>query len=221
MEHKDKDSKAHIVSQQTLLSVGMQLQEAREAKNLTVEQVASKMYLATHTIQDMENDDYENIAETYAKGYLRNYANLLNLNADALVAQYAQVHEPEDRDPVYRSHIQKEAAAAKARKIANVKMPKLFNNSNLHHSSTSRFARIRYSGYVIVIVAVLSMVIWWSNYNPGKQVEKTLLLNHVNTHQPLKPHEVVKHEPQRVKLKKINKQTSQDLTSKLTMDGNY
>lgn len=70
------------------LSVGMQLRRAREARGMTVEGVGAAIKLAARQVEAIEADDYARLTSaTYARGFIRNYASLMGLDAQALLAQ--------------------------------------------------------------------------------------------------------------------------------------
>ncbi len=74
---------------------GSQLREAREALNLTHQDVARKLRLDAGLIQALEDNDREALpAQTYLVGYLRSYARLLNLPAESIVAAIPQKSQP-------------------------------------------------------------------------------------------------------------------------------
>ncbi|MCW8919603.1 MAG: DUF4115 domain-containing protein [Gammaproteobacteria bacterium] len=65
---------------------GRHLREAREARHLTVAQVAAQLRLQSRIIEALEHDDYHNLpGSTFVQGYLRSYARLLGLAEDHLV----------------------------------------------------------------------------------------------------------------------------------------
>ena len=67
-------------------SPGQLLKQKREEKGLNVDEVARSLNLTTRAINAIEVDDYDSLpGATYARGYLRNYAQLLNISADSLV----------------------------------------------------------------------------------------------------------------------------------------
>lgn len=66
-----------------LPSLGCRLREGREARGLTIEDVASRLRLQTRLIQALEADDYSRIEHAiYLKGYLVSYARLVGLPVD-------------------------------------------------------------------------------------------------------------------------------------------
>src|SRR5688572_222435 len=71
---------------------GVRLRSAREAKNLTVVEVANQLRLRLQVIESIEKNDYGSRSQqTFVCGYLRAYANLLGLPANEIVAAYTQL----------------------------------------------------------------------------------------------------------------------------------
>ena len=73
------------------------LQQAREAANLTVEQIANQTNIRAAVIEDLENNSFEQCGGiAYARGHLRVIVKLINqksaksknINADEIVAQF-------------------------------------------------------------------------------------------------------------------------------------
>jgi len=68
-------------------SPGTVVREAREAAGLSIDDVAQQLKLAPRQVQALESDDYEHLpGRTFVRGFLRNYARLLGLDATALLA---------------------------------------------------------------------------------------------------------------------------------------
>ena len=78
------------------LSPGKLLVWARERANLSQEQVAKELYMTLTKVRSLESDDYRHMgSDTFTRGYLRAYANLVKLNVEELLAAYdrhAQLH---------------------------------------------------------------------------------------------------------------------------------
>jgi cytoskeletal protein RodZ len=71
-------------------TIGEILRAAREEKKLTVEQVNRETRISVQTIRALERDDFGSFAsETYLKGFLRNYAEFLGLDGNALWSMVA------------------------------------------------------------------------------------------------------------------------------------
>jgi cytoskeleton protein RodZ len=68
---------------------GQRLREAREAAQLTVAEVASRMRLEPYALEQLENDDYERLhGSTFVRGYLSGYARLLGLPPGPILEAY-------------------------------------------------------------------------------------------------------------------------------------
>lgn len=71
-----------------LAAIGERLRTAREAQGLAVEQVAARLRLMNRQVAAMESGDFSALGQAvFARGFVRNYAKLLGLNAEEIVAQ--------------------------------------------------------------------------------------------------------------------------------------
>jgi cytoskeleton protein RodZ len=69
-----------------LTGIGAELRRARESQGLTLADVAQQLKFATHQIEFLENERFDRLpGPTIARGMVRNYARLLNLDGEALV----------------------------------------------------------------------------------------------------------------------------------------
>jgi cytoskeleton protein RodZ len=74
-------------------SPGAVLAAARVAQGITVERVAEKLRLSTLQIKAIEADDFAALpGGVFARGFVRNYARLLNLDATPLLSAMAPLH---------------------------------------------------------------------------------------------------------------------------------
>ncbi len=92
---------------------GQQLKEKRLEKGLSIEEVGAALRLDPSRISAMENEAYDELPEPiYTRGYLRNYARLLQLNAEPLLKLYeASVSESHSVPKVdYQVAVRKTAA---------------------------------------------------------------------------------------------------------------
>jgi cytoskeleton protein RodZ len=68
-------------------TAGARLRAAREAAGLTVDAVAQQLKLAPRQVVALEEDDFQRLpGRTFVRGFTRNYARFLRLDADALLA---------------------------------------------------------------------------------------------------------------------------------------
>ena len=67
--------------------IGQQLRQAREARQLSLEQVAQATHIRLRYLQALETGDFAALpSDVQARGFLRAYASFLNLDATALLA---------------------------------------------------------------------------------------------------------------------------------------
>jgi len=66
---------------------GASLRAAREAKNLAVADVAAKLKLTSRQVEALEEEDLSHLpSEVFVRGFVRNYARLVGLEPDSLIA---------------------------------------------------------------------------------------------------------------------------------------
>jgi cytoskeleton protein RodZ len=66
---------------------GARLKAARESAGLSLDQAAQQLKLAPRQVRALEDEDYEHLpGRTFTRGFVRNYARLLNLDPEALLA---------------------------------------------------------------------------------------------------------------------------------------
>jgi cytoskeleton protein RodZ len=76
--------------------LGGTLRLARESLGLSVEDVAQQLRMSRHQINALEEDNFSVLSSpAFVRGFIRNYARLLKLPADSLVAAYKAM-QPED-----------------------------------------------------------------------------------------------------------------------------
>lgn len=87
-EQREYSKETNIQSESTNAeqTVGMQLKQTREAKGLTIDDVAAELRLLTANVLDIESSEYKKrIPMTFYRGYIRAYAKLLGLPSKELV----------------------------------------------------------------------------------------------------------------------------------------
>ena len=121
--------------------IGKLLRDAREAKGIAIEDMAEKLHLLTDVVRGIEQCDFEEMpSRVFVRGYVRNYARLVGLNAQEMLDKFDQAH-PEDL-----SHLKID------------KTPHLPTDS----PAASRFAGV--VTWVTVLAIVILFVVWWYGY---------------------------------------------------------
>lgn len=100
--------------------IGDTLRAEREKQNLTIKDIEKGTSIRSLYIDCIEKGEYQQLpGEVYTKGFIRNYANFLKLDADAAVKQYmdenhpaaAVAAEPEENSTMREEPPKKKAAA--------------------------------------------------------------------------------------------------------------
>jgi cytoskeletal protein RodZ len=84
-----------------VFEIGATLREARVRRKLTLQQAEDDTKIRVKYLQAMENEDFEVMpGVTYVKGFLRAYAEYLNLDADVIVGEFNSRTGPQpDHEP--------------------------------------------------------------------------------------------------------------------------
>lgn len=130
-----------IVSENNV-TPGEQLRAAREARGLTLEEVAKTLHILPSNIRALEENRFNDVLKgaTFVRGYLRTYASLMNLDGEALVAEYNNHFAPPETKVA--GHV--------------VKKPSRLAYSNM--TMPARRSRKRFIPLLLLFVAVLSVV---------------------------------------------------------------
>jgi cytoskeleton protein RodZ len=98
MDMPDPDNMSHGTGpgpDQAKESVGQLLRKARLNRGLSVEDVARQLRLSVRQITALEEDDYSKlVSNTFLRGFVRNYAKLLQMDASPLLQQLEQLVPP-------------------------------------------------------------------------------------------------------------------------------
>ncbi|MDF0534834.1 DUF4115 domain-containing protein [Shewanella sp. A32] len=117
-------------------TLGTILKHAREEKQLSQQDAAAKLHLRVSIVADIENDEFGNIASsTYVRGYVRNYARFLEIDAPRIEACLTR-QVPMVAAPVMQSF---------SRKTTQKNWDKW----------------LMVLTYLIVIVSLALLVLWW------------------------------------------------------------
>ena len=78
-------------SEQQCFFVGDSLKQARKSKKMEVEDVAQQLYINPSIITHLEEENYGQIgAEVFIKGHLKNYAQLMDLPVEKILAALSE-----------------------------------------------------------------------------------------------------------------------------------
>ena len=80
-------------------SVGKQLRNGREAKGMTLGDVAERLKLSPRQVEALENDDWSRLqCNTITRGFVRNYARLVGLDAADLMLALDRIAKPQQKE---------------------------------------------------------------------------------------------------------------------------
>ena len=129
------------------LGPGRRLREARIARNVEIEDVATRLRLHVRTINSIEADDYVNLpVPTFVRGYLRGYARLLDLPCGPIIESY----ERNDFGP-----------------------PPLVPDISKREEIKSTDFPVRLVTYFIAGVLVIFVAIWWQSQQSKLDTNET------------------------------------------------
>lgn len=130
-----------------MTTIGQQLQHARLALDLSVEDVAFRTRIPAGQVRDMENDDLSHFANlTYARGFLKLYSQFLGLDIAEHLSQFSTQEFSHASGHEY-------VQTAKA-------------TMNLPAAVFTDYGRARRPGLYLLLMLALAAggVIWWNNY---------------------------------------------------------
>ncbi|HBY87261.1 MAG TPA: DUF4115 domain-containing protein [Colwellia sp.] len=120
-----------------VLSPGAMLSEARKALSLSQEFISSKLNLKIGLVEDLENDIFDpSMPVTFNRGYLANYAKLVGVEVEDILASY---------DALDAATIQRSEMLSFSKET----------------SKQAEHSRVMWLSYLIVAVFVGLTVLWW------------------------------------------------------------
>ena len=144
-----------------MATLAQQLKAAREAKGVSESDAGAATKILTKMIVAMEADNFSVMAApTYAKGFIRLYAEYLGLRPDPLVAEYVEKYAT-PRKPLVDEESQLEQNFSKSAGILG-KLPKLgatvrFFSNGWKKLPEKDFRRLALGGAGLLVVVVLIM----------------------------------------------------------------
>ena len=160
---EDKLVVNELIQQTEPSTLGGRLAVAREAKQLTHQDVSNTLRLSLKQVVDLENSDFAALPDPMVtRGFIRNYARLLDLDAEPLLA-------------IYRAQVPDRLPDA------------ILVQSSMHFEMPTKGNHLWFK-YVIGSVVLMVLVLLWFAYIPKSQkpaVEKLNATEHLVVEQPL------------------------------------
>lgn len=130
---------------QSSISLGQQLKQAREALTLSIEDVSKKTNLKKSHIESLENDIFilQNVAPTFVRGYVRNYVRFLRLPENLVTTvNYGEVTIPKN----------------------------VVNHSTTNVTPKSQGKWVKYLTVLVLLGAVgMTLLWWWQDYQKEQE----------------------------------------------------
>jgi cytoskeleton protein RodZ len=124
---------------------GERLRAARTAAGLTLQAVADDLHLAVDLLEALERDDYARLpGRVFVRGYLRNYARLVELPPDAILATFDATASDE------------QAAAPGLRTVVSARQ--------IRSQVRSSHSAVRAVTWIIVLALGALLLTWWQGY---------------------------------------------------------
>lgn len=105
-DKKDKQAKPQDETAQIDLigpSGGERLAAARREQKIVLADIAKELHISEPKVEALERNEFEALgAPVFAKGYMRKYAQLVRLDADEILSDYAELTAALDTQPVIK-----------------------------------------------------------------------------------------------------------------------
>ncbi|MFT5295102.1 MAG: cytoskeleton protein RodZ [Colwellia sp.] len=132
-----------------VMGPGQILSDARKKMGLSQDEVAARLNFRTTLVDEIENEVFDtSMPETFNRGYLRNYAKLVNVSQEDVMASYEQLN------------------------VAKTQASELQSFSK----GTEKLAesnRIMWVSYLILAILIGSTVVWWMQNNTEQALKET------------------------------------------------
>lgn len=102
----DKDKPEDGAGQIDLIgpSCGERLAAARREQRIAIDEIAKELHISERKVEALERNEFDPLgAAVFAKGYMRKYAQLVGLDANDILADYAELTAAVDTQPVFKA----------------------------------------------------------------------------------------------------------------------
>lgn len=158
----DENTVSELTEDMELVGPGSMLAEARKNMGLTQKQVAEKLNFRETLVKDIDADNFDKtLPETFNRGYLRNYAKLVDIDVSEVLASYEMLYVAEEQEAEMLS----------------------FSKSTEKHAENKR---IMWITYLMLAALISSTVVWWMQDTSGNNVSINSVKPKVVINQPSK-----------------------------------
>jgi cytoskeleton protein RodZ len=154
-EEKASETITELSEDMEMVSPGAMLREARKVLSFSQDHIANKLNLKVTLIQNIENDTFDpSMPVTFNRGYLSNYAKLVDVDIEDVLASYDALD------------------------AASVQRSEMLSFSK-ETSKQAEHSRVMWLSYLIVAVLVGLTILWWQQ--EGNQQDAIASIDPVNT----------------------------------------
>jgi cytoskeleton protein RodZ len=154
-EEKASETITELSEDMEMVSPGAMLREARKVLSFSQDHIANKLNLKVTLIQNIENDTFDpSMPVTFNRGYLSNYAKLVDVDIEDVLASYDALD------------------------AASVQRSEMLSFSK-ETSKQAEHSRVMWLSYLIVAVLVGLTILWWQQ--EGTQQDAIVSIDPVNT----------------------------------------
>ncbi|MBU2869782.1 RodZ domain-containing protein [Colwellia sp. E2M01] len=147
---QNADDKLHteLSEDMEMVSPGAMLCEGRKAQSLTQEHIAIKLNFSVSLVKSLEENRFDPaVPVTFIRGYLTNYAKLVNVDVEDVLASYETLN------------------------VANIQRTEMLSFSK-QTSKQAEHSRVMWLSYLIVAVLVGLTIMWWLQDNKQQNQDK-------------------------------------------------
>lgn len=145
MTESDIDILPDDVSSDITSGPGERLKSARKKAGLSISEVAERLHIGEHLIDAIERDDHAKLpGPVFTKGYLRNYARLVNEPVDEILLSLPEAGISEETRPALRQ----------------------FKSQLKTQQVSSSHGIVKTITWLVVLGLIVMVVVWWRGYLP-------------------------------------------------------
>ena len=164
---------------------GETLRIERERQKLTIQDIEQGTSIRAAYIEALENGDYDKLpSAVYAKGFVKNYANFLNLDADKLAKDFSAELSPPTQEEIDAEILNAdEKVVTEDKKADKLKITEIQNpNVKVHDSDSASSSSSTMIIAAVLLIAIFAGGAWYylknssenvANVNPPVQTEVT------------------------------------------------
>lgn len=124
---------------------GQRLKKARERAGLSITEIAEQLHLGEDLVEAMENDDHSKLpGPVFTKGYMRNYARLVNEPVDEVLESLPDSGVANEERPALRQF----SYTIKAQQV------------------NSSHGVVKTVSWLVALGLIVLLIVWWRGYLP-------------------------------------------------------